>query len=367
MKSSELKLRWKALLHRRPFEQDVDDEFAFHGVRGVWTGAGAGLLAAVWSVSLLAALAAAQVPVFRSDTRIVEVAVVAKDSSGSPITDLRKEDLRVFDNGVEQTILSLEKLGGSVQTTGRPARRLSVIVLDALNTGWGAQIYGREAVSQMLGKLPAEVDRIAIFALGDELHFLHDFSTDTASLRAAVDHYDGEQPLVGVSEGSKTHDDPFAAFYQEQRWSRTLDALTAIASIMKDAQGEKNVLWVTAGLPPPASHQDIEGAMRDLAAAKVMLYPVDARGVLASFQANVNVESMKELAEQTGGRVFYNDNDTAALVRAALDDSREGYVLTYAPRDHRQDGAAHQVRLKTSRKGVELRYRLGYFADSATK
>jgi VWFA-related protein len=333
---------------------------------------------------LMAGLAPAQGPIFRSDTRIVEVAVVAKDSSGSPITDLSQSDLRLFDNGVEQTILSFEKLGGIVKSTGRPARRLSVIVLDALNTGWGAQIYGREAVSQMLLKLPPGTDRIAIFALGDQLHLLYDFSTDTASLRAAVDHYEGEQPFFGVDQARssnpfsaelasedvlrpKTHDDPFAGFAQELRLSRTLDALQAIARIMKDAQGEKNLLWVTAGFPPPASHQGIESAMRELAAAKLMLYPVDARGILASFQATVNVDSMKELAEQTGGRVFYNDNDTGALVRAALDDSREGYVLTYAPRDYRQDGSAHQVRLKTARKGVELRYRPGYFADSAKK
>ncbi len=330
---------------------------------------------------LMAALASAQGPVFRSDTRIVEVAVVAKDSKDLPITDLRKDDLRLFDNGVEQTILSFDKLGKS---TGRPARRLSVIVLDALNTGWADQIYGRDAVSQMLEKLPPGRDRIAIFALGDDLHLLHDFSTDTASLRAAVDHYDGEQPFFGVDQSRssnpssaeisseavlhpKKSDDPSAGFAQELRLSRTLDALQAIARIMRDAQGEKNLLWVTAGFPPPAAHLGIEGAMRELAAAKLMLYPVDARGVLASVQANVNVGSMQELAEQTGGRAYYNDNDTAVLVRAALDDSREGYVLTYAPRDYRQDGSAHQVRLKTSRKGVELRYRPGYFADASTK
>jgi hypothetical protein len=38
---------------------------------------------------------------------------------------------------------------------------------------------------------------------------------------------------------------------------------------------------------------------------------------------------------------------------------------TYARRDYRQDGSAHHVRLKTSRKGVEQRYRPGYFADAA--
>jgi VWFA-related protein len=72
---------------------------------------------------------------------------------------------------------------------------------------------------------------------------------------------------------------------------------------------------------------------------------------------------MEELAEQTGGRAYHDDNGLSALARAALEDSREGYVLTYAPANYKQDRSAHKVELRTSRKGIELRYRPGYIAD----
>lgn len=62
-------------------------------------------------LTLLPALAAAQPPVFHSDTRVVEVAIIAQDLHHIPIQDLRKEDLRLFDNGIEQTILSYDKIG----------------------------------------------------------------------------------------------------------------------------------------------------------------------------------------------------------------------------------------------------------------
>ena len=45
----------------------------------------------------------------------------------------------------------------------------------------------------------------------------------------------------------------------------------------------------------------------------------------------------------------------------------DGYVLTYAPRDYRLNGSTHLVSLKTSRKGIRLRYRPAYVADTSSK
>ena len=315
--------------------------------------------------------------------------MVAKDPQDSPIADLKKGDLRAFDNGVEQTILSFEKLGAGIPTTnggatdstatddratGRRAPRISIILLDAINTSRAAQIYGRKAVSEMLRNLPQSEDMIAIFALGDSLHLLHAFSTNTASLRAAVDGYEGEHPYIGVKEAAPFSvgaapppgADPFSTGVQ--RLALTLGALAEVARNMRGVPGEKNLLWVTGGFPPPEDHQDIEAVTRQLAAAKVMLYPIDARGLIACLgpcppEVNLNIASMEELAEQTGGRAYHDDNGLSALARAALEDSREGYVLTYAPANYKQDRSAHKVELRTSRKGIELRYRPGYIAD----
>jgi VWFA-related protein len=162
-------------------------------------------------------------PAFRAGTRVVQITIAATrpanklaihDLAEPPVNDLRASDLRLFDNGVEQTIASFEKLsrGGAPASGGPRAKppadpqpqRLSIIVLDALNTPSSYQSPAREGVSQMLtkemlSKLPPG-DCIAIFALGDNFHLLHDFSTDYASLRAAVEKYEGEHPLNGVGE-----------------------------------------------------------------------------------------------------------------------------------------------------------------------
>jgi VWFA-related protein len=226
-------------------------------------------------------------------------------------------------------------------------------------------------------RLPQNAGRIAIFALGDTFHLLHDFSTDAASLREALGDYPGERPFLGVDldypkttppcgvfTGHAPAPDPDIAIRQEQRLSNTLDALRTIARRMKSIPGEKSLLWVTAGFPPPVSHQGLESVIAELADAKVRLLPVDARGVPADPRtAYVNIQTMEELAEPTGGRAYSYNNDTADLVEAALEDSHQGYVLTFAPAGYREDGSFHELRLKTSRKGVDLRYRPSYIAS----
>jgi VWFA-related protein len=323
---------------------------------------------------LLMGTAAGQTPpAFRAGTRVVEVTIVATRSGDRPVDDLRASDLRLFDNNKEQTILSLERLGEKSQAN-HPPTRLSIILLDALNTSFSDQIYGREGVSQMLSKLP-EGDRVAIFALGDTLHLLHDFSTDYGSLRNAVEKYDGEQPLNWAGDLATTPMadlNGLAASSERRRILDTLQALTQIAQNIKRYPGQKSLLWVSAGFPaqfrthdssgaaPEFFHQEVSRAMRELGAANVALYPVTPEGLKPQ-----KVDSMEEMSDQTGGRTLSLSNDVSALVRAAMDDGRAGYVVTFAPSDYREDGSFHDLRIQTSRRGVELRYRPGYVADSS--
>ena len=342
------------------------------------------------SISLLAfgqAPAQEPPPAFRAGTRVVQITIAATrpanklaihDLAEPPVNDLRAADLRLFDNGVEQSIASFERLGpGGAPTSGGPEakppadqpQRLSIIVLDALNTPFDYQSPARDGVSHMLGRLPPG-DRIAIFALGDDLHLLHDFSADYPSLRAAVEKYEGEQPLNGVPGRLSSSFPAAAVFDRRNRILDTLRALTQIAQITKSYPGQKSLLWVTTPVPTQFAaraygvaslelfHKEAAEAMRELGAANVVLYPVDPGGVLT-----MRSDSMTEMAEQTGGKEFYGSNDVGALVRGAMDDAREGYLLTFVPKDYLEDGSFHNLRLTTWRKHVELRYRPGYVAD----
>jgi VWFA-related protein len=292
--------------------------------------------------------------------------------------------------------------------TSRP-QVLSMILLDAVNTKYRHQTVARRAVEKILEELqPGE--RIAIYALGSELRIIHDFSSDKASLLASLSAYHGEVPpqddlledleytYRGILHQTPDRiacqqrtapDTPIELAAKNARILDTLETLEAIANHVKGVPGRKNLLWVTGAFPAmvgqlalqgpivapsatsgiPSPYQSNKGygdqmgrTMAALNDASVSVYPIDARGLSCNNEVIINTDTMRDFADATGGKAFYNRNDLPAGVRAALDDSHEVYMLTYSPTALAQDGALHTIRVQTARPGVHLRYRGGYIA-----
>lgn len=130
---------------------------------------------------------------------MVLVNVVVKDKHGKPVDDLARNDFVLRDKGEEQkiTLFSREEsseaatpassAAARLTFTNRPAPNVAITVFlfDELNTKLSDQELARKDFLHYLRGLPAN-SRIAVFALGDSLTLLHDFTQDTASLAAAV-------------------------------------------------------------------------------------------------------------------------------------------------------------------------------------
>ena len=71
---------------------------------------------------------------------------------------------------------------------------------------------------------------------------------------------------------------------------------------------------------------------------------------------------MIRLADQTGGRAFYFNNDLESSIRTAISDAEVSYMLGFYPSENGFDGKFHNLDVKVARKDVEVRHRNGYFA-----
>jgi VWFA-related protein len=359
----------------------------------------------------LLCLSANQELVIRTNVHAVEVSVIATDSKGLPVSGLGAADCRVFDNGKEQTIASFERIDsrsspiqaalppntysnrvGEAGSKAKEPQVLSMILLDAVNTKYRFQTVVRGAVAKIIEQIdPAE--RVAIYASGDRFRIIHDFTSDRASLLAKLKAYHGEVPtgsdlLEDLDLGYGFGPIPLQKMYFDQgRVLDTLGALEAIANYVKGMPGRKNLLWLSGGFPlevgaasrtiaphigydgPPGSFRRFEPEMKRTVAAlndaNVSVYPIDARGLSINPLAYINIGTMRDLADATGGMAYYDRNDLDQGVRKALDDSREVYVMTYYPKDMVENGAYHQIGVRSTRRGVQLRFRRGYYATAA--
>ena len=215
----------------------------------------------------------------------------------------------------------------------------------------------------------------------------------------------------------------FQQFMQETRYAqdsdreyRTLQNLNELAAFLGSFPGRKNVIWMSGAFPlelfgQTSMRYDDERAktINLLAAARVAMYPVDVRGatvpqfgtaqnnldptinspsqllgpppgvtadapnagqggfaggLLNERQAkNSSDSTMDMLAEQTGGRAFYNQNDLSRIIGNVISHSLDFYTLSYSPSDTKMDGTPRSIEVKVGdNEHYTLSYRHQYIA-----
>jgi VWFA-related protein len=228
---------------------------------------------------------------------------------------------------------------------------------------------------------------------------------------AAPAHIAGDSGLrggtsVGIAEAAIAAFAGAQFFYDENRRALlTLDALNSLGRILGGLPGRKNIIWVTGNLPfslvpenrtmtdteleetlpsldtrrvgqhaagnlaatfRQAHADEIRELAARLASAQVAIYPVDARGLSIS-TAQDSQETMREMARETGGRAYVNQNEIKVGVQRAFEDTSAAYTLGYYPENKKYDGKYRQIKVKVKRDGVEVQNRHGYMAIDPTQ
>ena len=303
---------------------------------------------------LLFALHAQQGPTFSSSSRLVIVNAVVLGKNNTPITGLTKDDFQLFDNGQPQHIALFSEPVTSAKPSATPntaaaelppnvfSNRIppavkaqpnaTVILLDALNTDIQDQSFARDQVVRFLRQIQPG-DHIGIYALGTGLRVIHDFTTDSSDLLAALNKYGvktlssspgetGATTVVtptpsGLPNSSNNAQNPASDpinlkglfslqgstaeqdFFLKNRIDSTLKALTFIAEHLAVFPGRKSLIWVSGGFPLSVGYGGPDGfsaenkdrsihadafrrAMQIVNSANIAIYPVDAHGVLMS-------------------------------------------------------------------------------------
>jgi len=231
-----------------------------------------------------------------------------------------------------------------------------------------------------------------------------------ASTAPASDMTSSLSPAVAAQVSAaqaalQSFQDAQVAYAQEQRTVLTLQALNSLGRILGGLPGRKNVIWVTGNLPfslipenrnmsdaeleenlPSldtrrvgehsagnyaatfrAMHADeIRETAARLASAQVAIYPVDARGLSISTSSDAQ-ETMREMARETGGRAYVNQNEIKLGVQRAFEDVSATYTLGYYPENKKFDGKYRSIKIKVKKDGVELQNRRGYYAIDPTR
>jgi VWFA-related protein len=282
-------------------------------------------------------------------------------------------------------------------------------------------MYARRKLLHYLETQLSPGQGTAILALGNHLRLLQDFTDDPQLLRAALQELSGRKPtlltenhervdLSILESHARTRAAAVTLYRMEDEQIRgeadirlqvTLAALRSIARAVAGYPGRKILVWVsssfpltlqpeqfttgnlslTSGLAGNRKYMDeVRQTAALLAYAQVAIYPVDARGLMGSTDDPALggrpggygdpdaelLESqgvMQQLAEETGGRAFFNRNDIDRAAALSAADGTIYYQLGFYPAESRWDGKFHRLAVHVSRPGLQLRTRRGFFAE----
>ncbi len=292
--------------------------------------------------------------VLKFDTDLVSFDVIAHDLEGRPVRNLKREDFRVYLDGVEQQLAFFDLESRS----GQPRPLAVVFAVDISGSMTAEEMERlRRALNAFSTKLANHSALYAVMAFGMNVKVLQKFTSETDKLDRAVDR------LAREPNGLSTH--TYDAVDDAIRMLVRHAPRTRERRLMKRA-----VLVVTDGFPvgdTVSARTVIERANAADASIYVVTLPSFSRMIPTTSQTPLPTPlDVSGLVQLTGGRsVYAEDNNYEPLFRALAEEVTSAYVLAfYPPEEKRRDGQFHNIRV-VGPAGLNLRQsRPGFQAEN---
>ena len=317
----------------------------------------------------------------RVSTSLVTVPVSVLDRQGRFIANLQREDFRVFENGVEQSIAYFE-----------PAEKPFTVAL-LLDTSASTHFHLseiREAAIAFAKQLRPQ-DRVLVVSFNDEVLLLTEVTNDQNIIEAVIEE--------NANTGSST---------------RLYDAVDlTIKEQLNKIRGRKAVVLFTDGVDTSSKLASYQSTLREVEELDALIYPIqyDTSDYLQGMQGagngsvtivtrrsgpfgtstsqqtyNVPVNGgvplpgttkadydragkyLHALADKTGGRL-YQANDTTQLAEAftrIAEELRRQYSLGYYPKTDNIEGSERrQIKVRVRQPNLAVKARDSYVKSAA--
>jgi Ca-activated chloride channel family protein len=271
------------------------------------------------------------------------------------VTDLNKDDFKVFDDGVQQEITSFS------QPTDLPLR--IGMVLDTSNSIRDRLKFEQDAAIDFLfNALRRGKDQAFLMTFDDGPQIIKDFSGDTGDLRDTI----LKQRAGG---GTALYDAVYAA---------SQELLNKSPLPPGPNTDVRRVLVVISDGDDNSSNRSRGAAVEMAQRAGVIIYSIStstewvnvdderdpAKRVNRKYEKGEGDHVLEQLAQETGGRAFfpYRVDDLGQSFLDIGDELRHQYALAYSPGNRAPDGRFHTIRIQVGRKDLIVRSRKGYYS-----
>ena len=321
--------------------------------------------------------------VVRVNTTLVTLPVSVTDRDGRYIPNLRKEDFRLWEEGVEQNVAFFSSVDKPfsvvlmIDTSGSTRFRLDEI---------------QDAAITFVSQLRQD-DRVMVVSFDDNIRVLSEFTSDRSRLRNAIrrtepgegtklyeavdlvmnqrlNNESGRKAIVLFTDGVDTTS-RHASYASNIRDAEELDALiypVQYNTYMDQGGGSG---WPGAGGRWPNSNSDILGQILGGVFRRGGGRGGIGRGGGGAGSSRRDYETasryLRDLAERTGARNYEADStqNLASAFAQIAEELRRQYTLGYYPKSPAQAGQRRQIKVRVNQPNLAVRTRDSYVFNPA--
>ena len=288
---------------------------------------------------------------FRTGVDLVRLSVTARHRDGRVARDLAPEEFEVYEDGIRQ----------DVHHFGHDETPISVVLLlDRSGSMMEGDkfMHAKDAVINFVKALKRD-DEVLVITFSDSLDALGRFGLDATTIERAVKR-------LGIQAGTRLYD----------------AVIEGAREIAGPDRKDKRALLILSDGQDTASGATLQRAFEAIRAAEVPTYAIAIEyGISKRSRAaadplwrplddisDYELRPLRRLTDGTGGWTYpieAGKRCTEICLRVA-DELRNQYLLAYYPSNHDVDGEWRTIEVRTTRPGVTLITREGYYAPAAT-
>jgi VWFA-related protein len=272
----------------------------------------------------------------RVDTSLVLIPVTVNDPLNRPVTGLEKENFRVFDDKVEQTITQFAMddepvaVGLVFDTSGSMGSKLRI---------------SRLAARAFFRTSNEDEDEYFLVEFDNSPRIVVPLTKDPGNIET--------QLLYSKSSGS----------------TALLDALLLAIHEMRKSKKRKKALLVISDGGDNHSRYSTAEATRIIRESDLLIYAIGVFGGGSTAEEFGGPQLLSKIAEGTGGRLYEAaPSELPDIANKIGIDLRNRYVIGYSPKNQPRDGKYHRVDVQVvPPRGLPklvAHWRTGYYAPS---
>ena len=287
--------------------------------------------------------------IVRTSTSLISVPTTVMDRNGRYIANLRKEDFRIYEDGVEQTVANFSSIEKPFTVA---------LMLDVSGSTQSQLAQIREAANTFVGRLRSN-DRMMAITFDGQVHVL----TEPALVS---DIRRGKLRIPAVTDGTVLY-----------------DAVDFTVKRLAQIPGRKAIVLMTDGVDESSRTSSLKQTLSEIGESDILIYTVQYNTLpqlpqrlsqIKNEKARRKIQEhlmkgyaisepyLRELAEKTGGRFYRADDlsDVAPAFEAITAELGVQYSLGYYPKSNSSSGTQRSIKVRVRYPNLVVRARDSY-------